>query len=43
MPKLLLSNCQIWWRYFKPRPCYYRWNISVQRFDLERWPWHLKS
>ena len=25
--KLLLLDCQIWRRYLKPRPSYYKWNI----------------
>ena len=38
-PKLLLSDCQIWWRYLiKARRSYYKWKI----FSTAFWPWPLK-
>jgi len=40
MPTLLLSDCQIWWRYLKSRPNYITSEgFLIRLFDLELWPW----
>jgi len=38
MPKLLMSDCQIWWRHRKPRPRYYKRKIySTAVLTLNIW------